>query len=315
MVRSGDTLWDIAGFYYQNPFLWPYIWRANLEKITDPHWIYPDQEFVIPPSPEAIPSELPPEIEEVYEVEAVEETAAVEEIEATEVSHVKPELSIFTKEFIHRAGMILEEEWADWGHIVGTEPKGEKYTTSHREVYIDRGEPDVKVGDLLTIYRPGPAVSHPKTGAHLGNLVTILGAVEITAVDTKRSRGKVIVSYDIALNGDRVMPYEDIVVPKELELESTDRMVDGYIVYLRSKDILTRPSSIAFIDVGSLDGISTGDVFQIYRTRGEGTPDLVVGELQVLNPRSKTATAYFRWTRRAERFYRGDRIRLYMESR
>ncbi|MBC7174262.1 MAG: LysM peptidoglycan-binding domain-containing protein, partial [Polyangiaceae bacterium] len=36
-VRRGDTLWDITGFYYGNPWEWPRVWSYNPE-ITNPHW-------------------------------------------------------------------------------------------------------------------------------------------------------------------------------------------------------------------------------------------------------------------------------------
>lgn len=49
VVRRGDTLWDLARQYLSNPFQWPRIFEANRSQIRDPHWIYPDQRFVIPP--------------------------------------------------------------------------------------------------------------------------------------------------------------------------------------------------------------------------------------------------------------------------
>lgn len=39
-VRPGDTLWDITGRYYGDPYDWPRVWSYNPE-ITNPHWIYP----------------------------------------------------------------------------------------------------------------------------------------------------------------------------------------------------------------------------------------------------------------------------------
>ena len=49
-VRHGDTLWGIAaqGRVYQNPYMWPLLYRANRYQIHDPDLIYPQQIFTIP---------------------------------------------------------------------------------------------------------------------------------------------------------------------------------------------------------------------------------------------------------------------------
>lgn len=49
-----DCLWRIAGytFIYNNPFLWPLIWIANLDTITNPDLIFPGQVLIIPPLPQ-----------------------------------------------------------------------------------------------------------------------------------------------------------------------------------------------------------------------------------------------------------------------
>lgn len=109
-VVKGDTLWDISEKYYQNPWVWPKIWEANKLQISNPHWIYPEQVFIIPdksalvpkqaelpqaenvqsPAQEAAPENVPEKVEEqkaeepsVQEAEpaqeeAVEQAAAVE---------------------------------------------------------------------------------------------------------------------------------------------------------------------------------------------------------------------------------------------
>lgn len=48
VVKSGDTLWDIAVAFYGNGGLWGVIFDANREIIRNPNLIYPNQSFVIP---------------------------------------------------------------------------------------------------------------------------------------------------------------------------------------------------------------------------------------------------------------------------
>lgn len=87
-VVKGDTLWDIAGKVYENPWHWPKIYDANKDKITDPNMIFPDQELVIPDK--SLPCPPPPEgygadMKKEEPAEAVkEEAVATEEPVAAE---------------------------------------------------------------------------------------------------------------------------------------------------------------------------------------------------------------------------------------
>jgi len=318
-VKIDDTLWDIAHFYYQNAFLWPYIWRANLTKIQDPHWIYPDQVFVIPPSPEA--TAIAPETTGMVVTPPpvyVPPAPAPVKKSAEVISVVKGEEHIFSEPSLHRAGFIVTEDLPLWGKITGTEPEHEKTITTFDRVYIDRTE-DVKVGDILTIYRKGKDYDSPKTGKFLGKEIIILGKAEVQELGEEGARCKVINSYDVIKVDDLVRPYELMVAPSNVTLVDASRELLAYIVDLRDigKEV-TNSNIYVVLDQGEEAQVAVGDVFNVYEERdisGKKMPDFTIGTVQVLSVFQNASIGLLTWKRETGLLKRGESCRLVQEAR
>ena len=50
VVKKGECLWWIAEYedVYNDPFMWPLVYNANMDQIDNPDLIYPDQRLKIP---------------------------------------------------------------------------------------------------------------------------------------------------------------------------------------------------------------------------------------------------------------------------
>jgi hypothetical protein len=329
-VVPGDTLWDLAGRYLGNSFLWPNIWESNREKIADPHWIYPGQEFVIAAAPKGMAS-APGEAPETATVGGtsiltVEPTASYLGLEHKPLPVVAPKQAFY-------GGYLTDERPADRGFIISwvsdKEYVGDMITT-FATVYIDAGRNDnVKAGDKYAIFRYDHFVKHPRTGKSLGQLVNVVGVLQVKEVQDRTATAQVVSSVAPVAIGDRIKPYEEIIIPKDVSPLPTSESVNGYIVERKDPSLeINTTYQTVYIDLGVGNGIMPGDVFEVYHrdpktghqkpiqatvAARKGAPlplpDEIVGKVQVLAVRNTTATAFLAGSETAN-IKIGDPIRL-----
>jgi len=306
-VKRGETLWEISGNYLDDHFYWPHIYRANMNQIEDPHWIFPGQEFIIP--------HLVLEEEEMKIVSfkaawrSTEEAPAPEEdieLIEKEESVVFPggeeEVGFWQKDspvvpwaLVYRAGYITREP-PEWGKIIAAEEATRETIWSHDEVLVDKGARDlVAEGDLFTVLKCGKRVRHPHDRRYLGKIVYALGTLRVLSVEERSFRALVEVCYEPFRVGDAVVPFHVVDIPTGKELLETGRVVDGLIVAALESGRELLPRDIVYIDRGKMDDVHPGDIFEIYREgkkiRGVLEPMRIVGELQVLRVEEETSTA------------------------
>jgi len=104
-IIKGDTLWDIANNFYDNPNLWKKLWYLNKDAIKNPDLIYPQQEIKIISKEKLIEVKLSTDSEyiqeqkektEISEMGKNQEKNQIQETETQEVN--QPETQTLTEE-------------------------------------------------------------------------------------------------------------------------------------------------------------------------------------------------------------------------
>ena len=302
IVERGDTLWDIAQRYYDNPFLWPQIWDAN-KYIPNAHWIYPGDPVIIPP--------LTPISEQMIAQEGQPGApgAPGEEVPGGPSIGAPGEqlFPIALDVDLYCSGFIVPDVGGWKMRIMANEENTLKVTLAVFDiVYLNQGEADgISPGDEFTILQRVRKLSHPVTGESLGDYILQTGRLKVVATQERTSTAQITYSCDATLVGDYLVPFEPKEVPNLSDLPPVDRFSlegpnqKGYVVF--AKDDLTSlgDNHEVQIDVGAADGIAIGTRLILYRnqtTGYEGTgferdiPRRVLGEMVVFSLQDSTST-------------------------
>lgn len=302
-VRRGDTLWDVTGRFYGNPWEWPRVWSYNPE-ITNPHWIYP--------------------LDRLRLLWAAEASATAEvPIRAVRPGRDRvPEGTVF----LRQEGYLDREALDQAGAIVGS-PEDHMLLSQYDSVYLEfddglRTEPRGE----YTIFREIPAGEREQNEA--GTLVRIYGTVRIDSYDARRrsARAIIIEALDPIERGFRVAPMPrqfDLVPPLVADRDLETRVT----ATLRSRQLIGA-QQIVFIPVGREEGVRLGNRFYVLRagdvwrealpsgrsgavggledapSPGE-LPDEIIAEARVVHVRPHSATLLI--TRTVREVQVGDR--------
>ncbi|MCA9538913.1 MAG: LysM peptidoglycan-binding domain-containing protein [Myxococcales bacterium] len=291
LVEKGDTLWDICEYYFSEPWVWPTVWALN-PHITNPHWIYPGDIL-----------RLRRGAGEVVDADGV----VVQPFNYTIGSENARQITL-------NEGFIVEDEIEKAGNVAYS-PLARRYLALDDLVYLEMKNLDeVRVGDRFTVYRVEHDVTHPETGAYIGQKIRVTGMVEVETVDKYVARARIVSSFTEIERGNPITKEIDqyaVVNPRQNLLDLKGTVVDA----LPPARELGQFDTV-FLDKGAKDGVQIGNRFFVMR-RGDGRLDLErsvdqrlpweqIGEAMVVAARDRTATAIV--TRSALEIRRGDRV-------
>jgi len=316
-VVKDDTLWDLAQFYYQDPFQWRVIWEANRDSIADPNLIYPNEVFVIPGLPGTVatgPVETEPQTTvELPETEPEEarpvgsDGADLVQFGFRQARPAQQVRSIFyadtTSEGTSGTGVGVRSAYAVTRDAVYSAPWVERFDVepAHTGVIDGFADPSARATTIRSFDRVRMTMPSPaRVGAELqifrvmrdiesvGQVVVPTGILTVSTITSDGVIGVVTKEYQRILPGDFVRPVPSYNVQPGVTAQDVSGGSEAMVMGFAGRQVLNDLGHIAFLDLGSNDGINVGDEFVLY---GEASSTSPRGRLQVVGVTDRMSAA------------------------
>lgn len=255
VVRAGDTLWGISGFYFANPFEWPKVWSYN-PQITNPHWIYPgDLVRLLPRGMFVSSGPVPDELQ----------NQTPKQPDALPAPARRTDVGI-------RQTAFVEKKDLDDSVVIDGSVDEKELLGDGDSVYLSypSGKPP-QVGKRYSIYIPGREVSagYEKFGAY----VKVIGTIEVVSVkENKRARGVIVQANQEIERGAKVGPLAKTF--KNVPPVAPKVDAQGPIIGILTRDQLIGDGEVVFVALGKGSGVEVGNRMFVVR-RGDGRPDIM----------------------------------------
>jgi len=318
-VSRGETLWSISQMYFNDPLLWPEIYRLNTAVIEDPHWIYPGEVLnlsematiaqggdtvtarpdttvaaadtvraapgdtlaaVVPLDTAAIdtiPADTalliveapPPTVDESYETIFDRRRTNRQVVQDVLRAYVhQPYRPLRAGEF-YAAGFLSEEERLPWGRVLGATATPAITRRTERTSAITFEEIAIKpprnasyhVGDSLLVAR----IDRVLEFGRWGEVVVPVGIARVTSIEEEQVLAQVVAQYDRVHNGQLAMPLEPFRDPGQVRPTPVEKGLTGKLLEARDPHPIAGAQQFFFIDKGRRDGVTPGDVFEVFK--------------------------------------------------
>ena len=281
VVVKGDTLWDISGKFFKDPWKWPFIWGMNKNTIKDPHWIYPgDVVFLDRASGTLRIGEgganniggAGTRTGSIASTGGGSATAEMSEIirlspktRENQSNHdVIPSIPAnIIAPFLSRPLVVEEAELKDAPTLIGAREGRTILGSGDTGFVIGLA---AEKGDKWQLYRPGKTLVDPESGETLGIEAVYLGNAEVTAF-ADVSTVKISQSVEETYSGDRlVAPSIEAIgtyLPRAPEGNISARVISVYGGVSQAGQ-----NAAITLNKGARDGLEIGHVLALYH-KGE----------------------------------------------
>ena len=291
-VRRGDTLWDLARQYLQNPYLWPEIYQLNRDVVANPNWIYPAERLRIPgrvAQPDAVAVGRPAGLDERTVFFPSDAVAAGNRLDALEAA---TRTAVSVGDYYRAGQLVQDEEIRRLGQLAEVvSPSIVPLATPraiqlYDRVFMKLPQPaQVIVSDRVQLVRRDRAVGR------YGHIFISTGLATIVAIDGDVATVVIDAMHADVRPGDWAVPMTFFSGVPVAPLQPATG--DGRILAFESPHAAQMVEDLAFVDLGSGSGVKEGDelVAVLPRTAAPwgARPEIEVARLRVVRVSRSTS--------------------------
>ncbi|HEX2492756.1 MAG TPA: LysM domain-containing protein [Steroidobacter sp.] len=264
VVKTGDTLWDIAKVFLRDPWYWPEIWHLN-PQVANPHLIFPGDVLkfaYVEGQPRVTVGERGAQAESGEQghlspqVRRAPLSSAITSIPYDIIASFMGRPTLLDKDQVKTAPYVVALRD---GHLVGA---------SGNEIYARRLK-DAPVDARYSVIHIEEPLRDPDNNALLGYSGMYVGSGPIA---TSGDPAKLILTESTreALRGDKLFP-ESVDVNVDFVPHSPSSKVEASIIAVRSHTVMGQYQVVA-LNRGAAHGLEAGHVLAIYEA-GETVRD------------------------------------------
>jgi LysM repeat protein len=244
--------------------------------VTDTAQLFDTTQVVEAPPP-------PPEPTEGYQTIFDRRLTATQEVRDVLRAYANQPYRPLRRGEFYAAGFLTEEERLPYGRVLGNTsiPAIPRLTDRSSATTFDQiavqppRRASYHVGDSLLIVRVDRDI------AGWGGVVVPLGVARVTELQRRQVLGEVIMQFGRIHDGHLALPLEPFKDPGTVRPTPVQGGLEGVVIAERDLHVLVGPQQIVFVNRGRADGVTTGDVFEVYRP-ASGLPGSSSEQTQVV---------------------------------
>ncbi len=278
VVKVGDTLWDIAATFLQDPWYWPEIWYVNPD-IANPHLIYPGDVIGL------IYVDGQPRITNVRgSTYRMSPQARVTPLTQAITSIPFEDVAAFLS-----SGVVLAKEQADsLPYLLQT--RGDHLIASAgNEVYV-RGIVGDQPSARYNVVHVGDPLVDPDDNRLIGYHGIMIGEASLRRTGDPATVALTDTSQE-AIMGDRLLPAE-VDVPLNFFPRSPSGSIDGRIISVAGGVTQIGQYQVVVMNRGSDNGLSVGDVLTVFQAGEEIKDRFAGGKVQLPDEEAGTIMVF-----------------------